>query len=285
MERIPTYSVVSNPVSIEHRDLNVLFAGESQTKPGHRIGPKVYDFYLLHHVLSGSGTYSAGGKSHRLSAGESFLIEPEMLIEYEADRADPWRYRWVAFAGSQSAALVEAVGLSSVRTTVNTGSSRKPAALLGRIQRCFRRSEPFAHMEAAGYLRLLFAEFGRALTPADEFEPRPEGEAALLVQRIVHYLSTQYTEQVSIELMAETLGFSRAYLSRVFKRRTGLTPVTFLLKLRVDKARQLLRERKELTVEQIAASVGFQDPLYFSKQFRRFYGMPPSGYREAMKRV
>ncbi|MBW7457649.1 helix-turn-helix domain-containing protein, partial [Paenibacillus sepulcri] len=70
-----------------------------------------------------------------------------------------------------------------------------------------------------------------------------------------------------------------------FKQHTGMTPVTFLLKLRLDKARQLLRERQELTTQQIAASVGLQDPLYFSKQFRRFYGLSPSAYREEMRRV
>ncbi len=48
-----TYSVVSNPVPNEHGDIYVLFSGESQTKPSHMIGPKVYDFYLMHHVLSG----------------------------------------------------------------------------------------------------------------------------------------------------------------------------------------------------------------------------------------
>jgi AraC-like DNA-binding protein len=85
-------------------------------------------------------------------------------------------------------------------------------------------------------------------------------------------------------MMAESLGYNRAYLSRLFKQHTKITPVTFLLKLRIDKARLLLRERLELTVEQIASSVGFHDPLYFSKQFRRWYGVSPTEYREQMKR-
>lgn len=282
MERTPTYSVFSNPVSIDHGDLNVLFSGESQTRPGHRIGPKVYDFYLLHHVLSGFGTYRAEGTEYRLRAGHAFLIEPERLIEYAADEHDPWRYRWVAFAGSQSADLAASVGLTADRPVADTGSGLKPAALIGRIQRTFREGGRFAHIEAAGLLRLLLAEYGKAREQENEPLLRAGTVGNVLVKRIIHYLSTQYAEPLSIESMAETIGFSRAYLSRVFKRHTGMTPVTFLLQLRLDKARRLLRERRELTVEQIAASVGFQDPLYFSKQFRRFYGMPPTAYRESM---
>lgn len=112
---------------------------------------------------------------------------------------------------------------------------------------------------------------------------RPGNDGEQLVQQVIRYLSSQYTEAVSIEAMAETLGYNRAYLSRLFKQRTGLSPMTFLLKLRVDKARLLLRERLELTIEQIASSVGFYDPLYFSKQFRRFFGQSPTSYREAIR--
>lgn len=281
----PTYTVVSNPVSIEHGDLNVLFSGESQTRPGHRIGPKVYDFWLLHHVLSGTGVYRVEGTEYRLRAGHAFLIAPGRLIEYAADERDPWRYRWVAFAGSQSEALAASAGFTAARPVTDAGRSLRPAALIGRIQRAFREGGKLAHLEAAGCLSLLMVEYGKALVREDAPVPGPGAGGNELVQRIVHYLSTQYAEPVSIELMATTLGFSRAYLSRVFKRHTGMTPVEFLLRLRIDHARRLLRERRELTVEQIAASVGFQDPLYFSKQFRRICGMPPTAYRESMLRL
>jgi AraC-like DNA-binding protein len=285
VKRAPTYTVVSNPVSIEHGDLNVLFSGESQTRPGHRIGPKVYDFWLLHHVLSGTGVYRVDGTEYRLRAGHAFLIEPGRLIEYEADRDDPWMYRWVAFAGSRSGELVGAAGFSADRPVVDAGPNLRPAALIGRIQRAFRGGDKLAGLEAEGHLRLLMAEYGKAMARGEMPVPGSGAGGNALVQRIVHYLSTQYAEPVSIELMAATLGFSRAYLSRVFKRHTGMTPVAFLLRLRIDHARRLLRERTELTVEQIAASVGFQDPLYFSKQFRRICGMPPTSYREQMRRL
>ncbi len=282
-----SYTVVSNPVSIEHGDLNVLFSGESQTKPGHKLGPKVYDLYLLHHVLAGHGTFWQGDHAYAIGPGQSFLIRPETLVAYESDGAKPWRYRWIAFAGASSEEMLAAVGLSQMEGSpiIDTGASGKPAAYFRRVQRTFREGGPYAHIEAAGLLRLLFAEYGRALAAQQGEQPPRLGEENGLVQQVIRYLSTQYTEPVSIERMADTLGFNRAYLSRAFKRHTGMTPVNFLLKLRIDKARQLLRERKELTTQQIAASVGFQDPLYFSKQFRRMYGQPPSAYREEMRRV
>lgn len=280
-----TYSVVSNPSALPQQgSLQVLFAGESQTRPLHRLGPRVYDFYLLHHVLSGKGTFTSMSYSHLVAAGQSFLIEPSRLVSYEADEHDPWRYRWVAFRGEQAAELVRQAGFGERKPLARPDGSRRIAVLLHQIQSAFRERKPSAHLQAAGCLMQLMALLAEAAEPSllDPLRPGDEGEQ--LVQQVIRYLSTQYTEAVSIEAMAETLGYNRAYLSRLFKQRSGLTPMTFLLKLRVDKARLLLRERPELTIEQIASSVGFHDSLYFSKQFRRFFGQSPTAYREAMRR-
>jgi len=280
-----TYSVVSNPSPQEHGALNVLFSGESQTKPGHRIGPKVVDYYLMHHVLSGHGTFTVDGDVYELGENQTFLIRPEQLVSYEANEQDPWKYRWIAFGGEQAAdALGDMLGGHS-RPVITTGNNRRIPVLYRSIGQSLRQGGHGAHFRALGYLYLLMAELGTALQEPGTGAPRAENDTEALMQQIIRYLSTQYAEPISIERMADTLGYNRAYLSRIFKQRTGMTPVTFLLKLRIDKARQLLRERPELTVEQIAASAGFQDPLYFSRQFRRFYGQSPSSYREEMKRM
>jgi len=61
MARSVTYRVASNPSAFRKGELAILFAGESQTAPLHRIGPKVVDYYLLHHVVSGRGRFRIGG--------------------------------------------------------------------------------------------------------------------------------------------------------------------------------------------------------------------------------
>ncbi|MGO4545906.1 helix-turn-helix domain-containing protein [Paenibacillus sp. 2TAB23] len=280
------YTVASNPVIAlsDALPLNVLFAGESQTKPLHRLGPKVYDFYLMHTVLEGKGHFICDGIKHELHASHTFLIEPEQLISYESDSEYPWRYRWVAFKGTQASDLVAAAGFAEGRQVVFTPDKRRTGALFRQIFETFRRGGAAADMKAAGYLQLLMAEY-KVMLHASSGDSLNSGQAEgdRLLQQVVHYLSTQYAHPVSIAQMAESLGYNRAYLSRLFKQRTGQSPVSFLLKLRIDKARHMLRERPELTIEQISASVGLQDALYFSKQFRRLYGQSPTAYRNAMK--
>ncbi|TDF92200.1 AraC family transcriptional regulator [Paenibacillus piri] len=282
--RKDSYYVVSNPQTTED-ELVVLFTGSSQTKPGHKPGPKVVDYYLLHHILSGKGTYTCQGVTYRLGPGDSFLIEPGKLISYIADEQDPWHYCWLAFEGERASRLLRQIGLSSRRPVVHTEPGRSVAELYRHVQTAFQARGAGANLQAVGCLHLLLAEYAAALQPQQQSDPRQASRSEHIVQQAIQFMTTQYAEPITMELMAEALGYNRAYLSTLFKKQTGLTPVSFLLKLRTDKARLLLRERLELTVEQIASSVGFQDPLYFSKQFKRLYGVSPTEYRSAMKQL
>lgn len=98
------------------------------------------------------------------------------------------------------------------------------------------------------------------------------------VEQAIRWFSLQYQQQLSIEELARQLGYHRAHLFHAFKVRTGLSPKQYLMKVRMDKAKQLLTG-VALTVDQIASSVGFNDALYFSRQFRKITGMSPSEYR------
>ncbi|MFC4304250.1 AraC family transcriptional regulator [Cohnella boryungensis] len=275
-----TYRIVSNPVvGDQNSRLKVLFAGESQTNPLHRIGPKVVNYYLLHHILSGRGRFRMGETDAELGQGDSFLICPGQLFHYVSDENAPWRYRWVAFTGTGSDELVREAGLRLESPVAHTGRSAVPGDSCRAVFEALRERSASASLAASGHLHLLLASLREAAAGGTPAPSRPDTHSEELARQVIGYLSTQYAEPITIEGMAETLGYNRAYLSRMFKQHAGVSPATFLAKLRVDRGRLLLRERPELTVEQVASSVGFQDALYFSKQFRRWYGQSPTAYR------
>lgn len=276
------YSIASNPAPELCTDPLVLFAGESQTQSGHTVGPKVLDYYLLHHIISGKGIFVCGGQQFSLQEGDSFLIYPGQLISYTADQEKPWHYRWIAFQGESMSKLLQNIGFTPEHPVAAGMKDRKLEQLFQQIQASFQDKKPYAPMEAAGYLYLLFSMFGETQNAAQShISVKSDTRAANIVRQALHYLSTHYAEEITIETLADSLGYNRAYLSRLFNKHTGMTPVSFLLKLRVDQARRLLRDRPDLTVEQIALSVGFHDALYFSKQFRRFHGESPTQYRQS----
>ncbi|GAB6929435.1 AraC family transcriptional regulator [Paenibacillus sp. JCM 10914] len=274
------YSVASNPAQPIHGRLHVWFAGESQTKPEHALGPKIYDHYLLHAVESGHGIFRTESEVYDLRPGDCFLIHPGEIVSYTSDQHDPWRYRWVAFNGDHVGEELNRIGLIPEKPVAHISTESQVSGWIQQIIQLFHSKEVSAPIAAAGYLHLIWADImSRSEQPSHITFAEPQVQR--MVKQMMSYMSAQYAHPISIEQMSISLGYNRAYLSRVFKQETGMTPVTYLLKLRIDQSKRILRERPDLSIEQVAASVGLADPLYFSRQFKREVGESPSRYRIA----
>lgn len=93
-----------------------------------------------------------------------------------------------------------------------------------------------------------------------------------------NYLDEHYAGNISLETVAESISLSAPYLSRLFSSQIGKTFIDYLTDLRIAKACQLLREGK-LSIKEISSSVGYTDPNYFSRIFKRVIGKTPSEYK------
>jgi len=98
------------------------------------------------------------------------------------------------------------------------------------------------------------------------------------VDQIVAYIQENYMEEIDMGSMAEEMGFSSAYLSKIFKRYTGQSPIRMLTDMRIHHAKRLLLET-DMTIQEVGARVGYPDQFHFSKTFRKIVGTNPSGYR------
>lgn len=258
-------------------ELAVLFSGHAQTKPLHRVGPQVLDYHLVHYVVSGRGTFRCMGTEYHLEKGSSFFIFPGELVSYASDPSDPWFYRWIGFKGTECDTLLSGIGISQHKPVTTTKSQRKMSALFHQVQQTLRKRQPHCDMQSQGYMRLILAEYGQDTNHDPIFKEEASG-IQQQVEQAIRWLTLQYHQPISIESMAHSLGYHRTHLSKMFKQHTGMAPMNFLLKIRMERAKILLLE--SLTIEQVASSVGFGDPLYFSKQFKKWFGRSPSEYRQ-----
>ncbi len=274
--RPESYSVAINPHSGKG-EIVVLFAGQAQTPPVHRVGPQVLDYHLVHYVVSGKGSFSCLGRQYELGPGDSFFIFPGELVSYASDKTDPWYYRWIGFKGTYADQLLSSIGISSHKPTAHSGSGRRLNALFHHVQRILRQAKPNCDLQAGGYMRIILSEYVESAPPESSAKTEPVSDIQQRVEQAIRWLTLQYSQPVSIENMAQALGYHRTHLSKMFKQYTGMPPMHFLLKIRMERAKLLLLE--PLTVEQIASSVGFSDALYFSKQFKKWYGCSPTEYR------
>ena len=105
----------------------------------------------------------------------------------------------------------------------------------------------------------------------------------LAVRRAKEYIELHHAEGISLELLATEAGQSTYHLSRLFKRHTGSSIVEYLNSVRIDRAKSLLHAGR-LAVQEVSRQVGFADPAYFARVFRRIEGVSPSVYRNRLVR-
>ena len=89
-----------------------------------------------------------------------------------------------------------------------------------------------------------------------------------------------YSSITSINDISDKFGFTNEYLSKIFKKHIGETPLKYITKIRINKAKQLLLNQPELEIKKIGELVGYKDAFYFSRVFRSNVGLYPSDYRE-----
>ena len=101
-----------------------------------------------------------------------------------------------------------------------------------------------------------------------------------IVYKIEAYLNEHFAEPIDHRKLSDQFGLVPSYLSKIFARSKGISPAKYIVQLRVDKAKKLLIEHPELLAKDIAFVVGYSDPNYFSRIFKRATGLYPSEFRE-----
>ena len=102
-----------------------------------------------------------------------------------------------------------------------------------------------------------------------------------VVQRIIQYLRANYSQHVSLDQIAQNMYLSPVYISKIFKEKTGDSPINYLIQIRLGKAKEMLEENRG-SIRTIAAQVGYDDVYHFSKLFKKYYGVSPLYYRKSV---
>ena len=100
------------------------------------------------------------------------------------------------------------------------------------------------------------------------------------VNRIINYLNENYEHKISLEQIAHNMYLSPVYISKIFKEETGESPINYLIKIRLEKAREILLQSEGGSIKNIANQVGYDDVYHFSKLFKKYYGISPLYYKK-----
>jgi AraC-like DNA-binding protein len=248
-------------------DIYPMQYGEQQCDNGYSFGPAVRNFYLIHYVYSGQGKLHINRKVYNIHAGQFFLIYPKQTAYYKADDNDPWLYRWIEFDGSFSEKLMTVAGFSHENHVIidenGVGNALKNIIDLG-----------WSDFET---IMSHFWSFIATLTKGKLLN-KDENTSETYVSNAKNYIRSNLHKRITVSEIAHFLNIDRSHLTRIFKNICGISTQQFIISLKMEMASQSLK-KSNMTIKEVANSVGYDNQMDFSKLFKKHFNMTPTQWR------
>lgn len=234
---------------------------------------------VLIHCLQGEGWLEMGGARWRVQPGQAIAIPPGAAHAYGASGERPWTIYWVHMAGAQVGRVARMLGVDAGRPLFNPGFD--PAlpplyeAMIAQLSRGY----------AAAILLDASLTLGRLVARLCLDAARPEGggvSVAGRIERALTLMEQNVDGRIRVAELAASASMSPSHFAALFRRKTGFAVLDYFVRLKMQRAGYLL-DSTTLPIKVIAAQLGFDDPLYFSRSFRRVHNCSPSAYRSIPK--
>ncbi len=284
MEFIRGYNGVENdkrilytPSSFAKKNLIYLQeTGEIRANRAHISQRDYLRSYLFMLVMDGTGKLMYRGKEYIVRAGECIFID--CTNEYSHTPQDErWSLKWVHFSGGNVRELYENYLQNGGRPSFKTSKFLAYSDLLAEIFRIASEDDGFSDMmlyEKLVSLLVMLTEESRLQEQQDELE-----RSIRDMTPIKQYLDTNYKEKISLDALAEAFYVNKFYMTRIFKKKYGVSIVNYLTQVRITRAKQLLRFT-DMPIESISQECGMSDANYFSRVFRKVEGTSPGEFRK-----
>lgn len=259
-------------------DLYLVHCGQQQCSPGYTYNHKVPNEYHLHFILNGKGVLTVNNQTYHLQKDDIFLIPKDCEIKYFADHEFPWEYMWVTFDGEMALTYLSYADLSAEAPILHSAIPNK--IYLPMIQKILDANElTFANeIKRLGILYEILSTLAESQSATRKEQNRYDYSSDTYVDYALHYIQHNYNK-IKVNDIANYIGINRSYLTTVFKKQLNISPQEYLVNYRLKKAAELLKTTN-LSVQEISLSIGYENPLTFSKMFKQSYGVSPKHYRD-----
>ena len=235
------------------------------------------DFQLLY-VASGQAHFFFDNKETIVTAGHMVLYRPKEVQKYIYYGIDQPEIYWVHFTGSDVTNILRRYGITKDMHVIFTGTSLEYSRIFKQmiyeLQQCQSDYEELLSMLLHQILISIHRQITRERKIINEYL---ENEMELATK----YFNENYNTPINIESYASSRGMSVSWFIRSFKQYTNVTPMQYIVSLRITIA-QILLETTNYSVKEIGYIVGYDNPLYFSRIFSKQKGISPSEYRKRL---
>lgn len=240
--------------------------------------------YILIYCLEGHGWIELETEKYELIPNSYFIIPTYTAHKYGARETDPWSIYWVHFAGNSAQKLYHKYALSEA------SSERPQVVQIPFEERRIKYFDGLISLLESGYSREIVEYVNISLWQLlgsfvykDFFsEIRNQNNETDIVDTAIKYMKENIDRSISVKELADHINYSSPYLYSLFKEETGYSPIHYFNHLKIQKACQYL-SFTDMSIKEISYELGFNDPFYFSRMFKKLMELSPSAYRENLQ--
>ena len=249
--------------------------------PTHRPRGRL-DFQILY-IMSGKAHFYFDGSNEDTVVQAGHIVvyrpkEPQRYVYYGNEQTEVY---WVHFTGNDVTNILRGYGIQDDMRVIPVGTSLEYAGIfkhmIRELQRCQDYYPEFLTMLLRQLLILIHRQIGRQDAVRNVWL---DAEMELAIQ----YFNDNYNTEINVEEYAASRGMSVSWFIRNFKQYAHTTPMQYIVARRITNA-QMLLETTNYNITEIGAIVGYDNPLYFSRIFRKQKGVSPSEYRRGIGNV
>ncbi|MCQ2449893.1 MAG: AraC family transcriptional regulator [Clostridia bacterium] len=264
--------------NITNDQLYLCHFGWHYCEPDYLFGPTIRNFYLVHYVARGKGTFEVGGEKYEIKAGQSFIIYPGETTSYHADKDDPWVYFYFSFNGSAAPDILNMTNFKDGAKVIDVDG--RP--MIDIFRREINQMDSFPNKLLHG-ISVLMSVLDIYIQSVQEVNPSAT-KVPSYASKAKDLMDFNFSGKISVESMAEILSISRNHLYRTFKEEFDISPMEYLLQRRISFAATLLADT-EMSAKEISEVAGFDTYSAFYRAFKIAHGISANQYRALAKQA
>lgn len=227
--------------------------------------------YKLFYIFKGTCKVEVDGKLYTLGTDCSIMIFPYQ--HYQLISSEKLKFYWLEFSGVECAAMVSQTAFSITTPTVSE-LNVKGFEFLFEFPDC--KSNNICDKYRNGSVIILILSYY-----LEHFPGKHKKQNSYISSAMIYIEENLQNADFGVKDIAEHLRIDRSHFYKLFKNETGISPVDFITKQRISQAEIMLTNNR-FSIKDIAYSVGFSDPLYFSRVFKKYTGASPSEFRKRL---
>lgn len=243
----------------------------------YRERPQGAEEHILIFCTQGKGWYEINGERRTIEANEVLLIPRGMAHNYGADDTNPWSIHWVHFVGNEADFFVYHLPIGKYKLLIEPQCAQMVNQLFTECYDSFVGG--FVLYRFIYCAQVLHHLLGVLFLNNSSFSPAQRTSQFHSIEETLRFLHQNLYREVSLGEMSDHAGLSTSHFSFLFKQQTGYSPMDYFIHLKMQRACTMLSFSQK-TVHEIAYEIGYSDPYYFSRIFKKIIGVSPRSYRE-----